>query len=337
MANPRYYELKYEGEIYTKKYEIDEILLENDLNWFFDCEVENMRIEIQKETLILNSGIFYNGVFEYGVIRDIDWRNGKLLNGVIYNGTYKRIIVEKGIIFNGIFLDGEILRGDIRGGDLRNIKVSDQSKQSEDNGQDETQVQEPNQDIQTQPQVQQTQPQVQGQIQNGDGQDIQSQVQKTQEKQENNMKSNLLKFDLFVEKQINEDLASKHYDYDKNGAEEEFIDDVQNDEDYSEEFEKMDKKEKLDSEIDEIMSSLEDYDPEAIIYDDYVISSQDENKGIIKASVWIEFVGVSNPEQYNFDELEEDFLKETSFDEVEILSSEDSITFSVNVYDYDHR
>jgi len=334
MANPRYYELKYEGEIYTKKYEIDEILLENDLNWFFDCEVENLRIEIQKETLIINSGIYYNGIFEYGVIRDVDWRSGKLLNGVIYNGTFKNIVVERGIIFNGIFLSGEILKGDIRGGDLRNMRISNQAKQGDDNGQDDENSEDDT--LQTHPQMQQVQSQgqmqqvqtqgqtqgqniqnqVQGQVQQPQGQNIQNQTQKTQE---NIMKKNLLKFDLFVEKHINEDLESK-ISY----TEDETVQDTQNND-----------TDKIESEIDNIMSKLENFEPEEIIFEDYVIDSQIENKGIIKASVWIEFIGISDPDQYDFDRLEEEFIQETDFDEVEILSSDDSITYSVNVYDYE--
>jgi hypothetical protein len=91
MAN-RYKELKYEGKTYTQKYQIDEIIIDNGMNWFLDCEVENARIEIIKETIVFNAGIFYNGVWEYGVVRDADWRNGVFKNGVIYNGTFKKLV-----------------------------------------------------------------------------------------------------------------------------------------------------------------------------------------------------------------------------------------------------
>jgi len=122
--NNRYKELKYNNKIFTKFYEINDILIKNNFNWLLDCEIENLRLEIFKDTLIINAGIWYNGIFEYGVIRDVDWRNGIFLNGVIYNGIYKHIKVEKGIIFNGTFLNGEILFADIRGGVFTNINIS---------------------------------------------------------------------------------------------------------------------------------------------------------------------------------------------------------------------
>jgi len=181
MANPRYYELKYEGNIYTKDYEIKEILIENNLNWFFDCEIENIRIEILNETLIINSGVFYSGTFEYGVIRDVEWKSGKFINGVIYNGVYKKINLEKGIIFNGKFIDGEILYADIRGGVFVNIDVSKfVKKPTQDTQIQDTQIQ----DTQIQAQnIQDTQTQARN---------IQSQVQKTQESR------NLYKYNTFI-------------------------------------------------------------------------------------------------------------------------------------------
>lgn len=192
--NQRYKELKHEGKTYTKKYQIDEILLENDFNWFLDCEVENMRLEIMKETLIINAGIFYNGIWEYGVLRDVDWRAGTFKNGVIYNGIFKRITVEKGIIFNGTFLRGDILFADIRGGEFKDINISTNVNQTQTGTQTQSQVQ-PIQQIQsgqTQTQSGQTsqsdqtsQSQVQGestvktqgQVKGKEGQEIQAQVQ----------------------------------------------------------------------------------------------------------------------------------------------------------------
>lgn len=114
----RYKELKFNNQIYTKKYQIDDILLDNGFGWMIDAEVENMRLEIMKETLIVNAGIIYNCEFDYGVIRDADVRNIHFHNGVIYNGTFKNCLIEKGIIFNGTFLKGDIKFADIRGGQI---------------------------------------------------------------------------------------------------------------------------------------------------------------------------------------------------------------------------
>jgi hypothetical protein len=176
--NLRYKELKYEGKNYTQKYQIDEILLSKGFNWFLDCEMENMRIEIMKDTLIINGGIFYNGVFEYGVIRDIEWRNGTFQNGVIYNGTFKRIKVEKGIIFDGVFIRGDILFADVRGGEFKDVNISNNVNQTEKEvipQEQDFKVQPENTQVQTQVQAQPVQ--VQGEVPKGqDGQEIQSQV-----------------------------------------------------------------------------------------------------------------------------------------------------------------
>jgi len=135
------------------------------------------------------------------------------------------------------------------------------------------------------------------------------------------MKNKLLKFNSFV----NEDLASKaHYNIDDDEIQNDFgnIDDDENDNNQLE--------------IEEISEQLEDYEPN-FIYGDYEVDSQAENAGIIKSSAWIEYLDVTNPEQYDIDELEEDFLSETDFDEVEITTTDNSITYSINVYDYDRN
>lgn len=171
MTNPRYKELKYEGKTFTKKYEIDEILIDNNMNWFLDCEIENARIEIMKDTLIFNAGIFYNGVFKYGVVRDGDFRNIEFFYGVIYNGIFKRFTIKKGIIFNGVFIKGDILFADIRGGDFRDVNISKNVNKSEPKDQVKAQIQSEPVD------VKQTQPKTNGQIQGQEGEEIQAQVQ----------------------------------------------------------------------------------------------------------------------------------------------------------------
>jgi len=114
--NIRYKELKIDGNVYNKRIDIDKILIENKLSWLIDAEVENLRLEILKDTLVVNAGIIYNCVFEYGVIRDCDVRNILFKNGVIYNGVFKNFVIEQGIIFDGTFVNGDIKFADIRGG-----------------------------------------------------------------------------------------------------------------------------------------------------------------------------------------------------------------------------
>jgi len=176
MGNPRYKELKYEGKTYTQTYQIDEILLDLGLNWFLDAEVENIRLEIMKETLIVNAGIWYNGVWEYGVIRDIEWRAGTFQNGVIYNGVFKKIKVEKGIIFDGTFISGDILFADIRGGEFKDVNISTNVNQTTNLPENDEEFE--NQGEPTQAQLQTQPAQVQVQVIKGqDGQNIQAQVQ----------------------------------------------------------------------------------------------------------------------------------------------------------------
>lgn len=128
----RYKELKYEGNVYTEQYKIDEILIDNEFSWFLDCEVENVRLEIQFKTLIFNSGVFFNGTWIYGVFRDGEWKNGFWDNGVWYNGIWRRGTFNSGLIFNGKFFNGEIKeKTTIRGGNFYDIKI-DKNVERED-------------------------------------------------------------------------------------------------------------------------------------------------------------------------------------------------------------
>jgi len=120
----RYKELKIDGKIYIEQYKIDEILIENNFNWFLNCEIENVRIEILYDTLIFNSGVFFNGTWYYGVFRDGEWKSGTWENGVWYNGTWRNGTYKSGIIFNGKFFNGIIESGIIRGGNFYDIKIN---------------------------------------------------------------------------------------------------------------------------------------------------------------------------------------------------------------------
>lgn len=111
----RYKQLKYEGKEYIEASQINEILIDENLGWLIDCEIENARIEIQNSTLIWNAGLWYNGTWVYGVWRDGEWRYGVWENGVWYNGTFKNGIFKSGLIFEGRFIQGEILGGEVRG------------------------------------------------------------------------------------------------------------------------------------------------------------------------------------------------------------------------------
>jgi hypothetical protein len=110
----KYKELFYEGKTYTEKHDIEEILVKEDMAWFINTETELVRLEIQNNTLIFNSGKFYNGTwifgaFRSGTIKYIDWKDGVFFNGIWENGIFN-----DGIIFNGKFYSGTFLKGKIR-------------------------------------------------------------------------------------------------------------------------------------------------------------------------------------------------------------------------------
>lgn len=114
MINKKYKELIYKGSTIKEKYLIEEILIKENMGWFVDAEVENVRLEIQKNTLIFNGGTWYNGVWKYGAWRSGEWKYGKWVDGVWFDGVWFDGVFENGIIFNGTFLKGNFMSGKIR-------------------------------------------------------------------------------------------------------------------------------------------------------------------------------------------------------------------------------
>jgi hypothetical protein len=107
----KYKELKFQGKIYTEKYQIEEILSDNKFLWVLEAELSNIRLELLKNTIVINSGIWYNGTFKYGVVRNMEWRYGSWENGVWYNGVWWDGIFKSGLIYNGTFYKGQFLSG----------------------------------------------------------------------------------------------------------------------------------------------------------------------------------------------------------------------------------
>ena len=95
----RYKELIFGDKTFTETHLIDQKLLENGFDWFLDCEVENVSLEIKKKTLVFNSGVFFNGTWVYGVFQDGQWKYGTWEGGVWYNGTWYNGIFKNGIIY----------------------------------------------------------------------------------------------------------------------------------------------------------------------------------------------------------------------------------------------
>lgn len=157
MTENRYSELKYDGQIYTEQWKIDEVLIKNKFNWMVNAEIKNARLEIFQDTLVWNAGIWYNGDWYFGVWRDGEWRYGTWQNGVWYNGVWKDGTFKSGIIYRGKFFKGKITGGEIRGGQFIDIQID--PKVTEYTG-DEYQVKKETEEKQAQPQepIEQTQP-----------------------------------------------------------------------------------------------------------------------------------------------------------------------------------
>lgn len=124
MSELRYSELKFDGQIYTEQWKIDEILIKNKFNWMVNAEIKNARLEIFNDTLVWNAGIWYNGDWYFGVWRDGEWRYGTWQNGVFYNGIWRNGTFKSGIIYNGKFFKGKIEGGEIRGGQFIDTEIS---------------------------------------------------------------------------------------------------------------------------------------------------------------------------------------------------------------------
>ncbi len=120
----RYSELKFNGEIFTEQWKIDEILIDNKFNWMVNAEIKNARLEIFQDTLVWNAGIWYNGDWYFGVWRDGEWKYGNWQNGVWYNGVWRDGIFKSGIIYKGNFFKGKIEAGEIRGGNFIDVEIS---------------------------------------------------------------------------------------------------------------------------------------------------------------------------------------------------------------------
>lgn len=105
----KYKELKYNGKIYTEKYQIEEILVEENCVWFIDAETELARIEIKDNVLIFNGGTWFNGVWKFGVFRNGEIKFIKWEDGVFFNGVWQDGLFKNGYIYNGTFFGGQFL------------------------------------------------------------------------------------------------------------------------------------------------------------------------------------------------------------------------------------
>jgi hypothetical protein len=64
-----------------------DILYDRGFYWLIDSEFENADIEIVKDTIIWNSGEYYNGNWIYGIFKDGKFF-GNFINGIFEGGEF---------------------------------------------------------------------------------------------------------------------------------------------------------------------------------------------------------------------------------------------------------
>lgn len=84
----RYKQFKYGNKEITNETSINRILMDNNIGWLIDCEFEDADIELKNNTIIWNSGNFYNGDWQYGIFKDGEF-HGNFINGIFENGKMK--------------------------------------------------------------------------------------------------------------------------------------------------------------------------------------------------------------------------------------------------------
>lgn len=84
----RYLELIIDSKSIKSQNQITEILRKNNFYWLIDSEIENVVIEIKKNTIIWHSGNFYSGSWEYGIFKGGSFW-GTFINGIFEGGNFK--------------------------------------------------------------------------------------------------------------------------------------------------------------------------------------------------------------------------------------------------------
>ncbi len=105
----RFLELKYNNKVITNSKQIEEFLYHSPFTWLLECEVDDVKLEIDNNILYWKSGIFYWGHWQWGVFDGGEFRSGTWYGGILRNG-----------VFYGIFKNGVIKGGEFTGKNLMN-------------------------------------------------------------------------------------------------------------------------------------------------------------------------------------------------------------------------
>lgn len=100
------------NDILQESYDIETTLVKYGFKWLNNTEIDNAVIEIKNNKLYWLSGVFYYGVWEYGIVLSGDFRYCEWKNGIFYNGKFRGIWYD-GIFMNGDF-EGKFIKGDMR-------------------------------------------------------------------------------------------------------------------------------------------------------------------------------------------------------------------------------
>jgi len=105
----RFLELKINDKTLITSKAIEHELYNSQFYWLLECELDNVKIEINDNILYWNSGILYWGVWQWGVFKNGEFRSGDWLGGIFLDGTFKGTW-HNGVFKNGIF-KGQKIKG----------------------------------------------------------------------------------------------------------------------------------------------------------------------------------------------------------------------------------
>ncbi len=108
----KYKKLIYNDKVFTLPSSIKKLLLNKQLTWLLDAELENAVIEITDNTFIWHMGTWYRGhwhgdVWKDGVWKSGYWHNGEWYDGIWYNGVWINGIWHNGVWKKGVWKNGE--------------------------------------------------------------------------------------------------------------------------------------------------------------------------------------------------------------------------------------
>jgi len=85
----RFLELKYNNNILNSSKQIEEFLYSSPFCWLLECEVDDVKLEVENNVLYWKGGIFYWGHWQWGVFEGGEFRAGTWHGGILRGGEFK--------------------------------------------------------------------------------------------------------------------------------------------------------------------------------------------------------------------------------------------------------